>query len=94
MKSRFHACISGRVQGGFFREFTRRWAQTLGLTGWVRNVFDGRVEVVAEGEEEKLNLLLEKLKEGPPLARVEKVDVTWEEYKAEFDDFKIKLTFD
>lgn len=94
MKSRFHAFISGRVQGVFFRDFTRRWAQTLGLTGWVRNVFDGRVEVVAEGEEEKLNLLLEKLKEGPPLARVEKVDVTWEEYKAEFDDFKIKLTFD
>jgi acylphosphatase len=94
MKSRFHAFISGRVQGVFFRDFTRRWAQNLGLTGWVRNVFDGRVEVVAEGEEEKLNLLLEKLKEGPPLARVDKVDVTWEEYKAEFDDFKIKLTFD
>lgn len=94
MKSRLHAFISGRVQGVFFRDFTRRWAETLGLTGWVRNVFDGRVEVLAEGEEEKLHYLLEKLKEGPPLARVDTIEVTWEEYKAEFNDFKIKLTFD
>ncbi len=94
MKSRIHVFLSGRVQGVFFRDFTRRWAQSLGLTGWVRNVFDGRVEVVAEGEEEKLKTLLEKLREGPPLARVEKVEVSWEDYKAEFNDFTIKLTFD
>lgn len=94
MKSRCHVFISGRVQGVFFRDFTQKRAEALGLTGWVRNVFDGRVEVVAEGEEEKLHLLLEKLKEGPPLARVDKIEVTWEEYKAEFTDFKIRLTFD
>jgi len=94
MKSRIHVFLSGRVQGVFFRDFTRRWAQILGLTGWVRNVFDGRVEVVAEGEEEKLKMLLEKLKEGPPLARVENMEVSWEDYKEEFNDFTIKLTFD
>jgi len=94
MKSRIHVFLSGRVQGVFFRDFTRRWAQILGLTGWVRNVFDGRVEVVAEGEEEKLKMLLEKLKEGPPLARVENMEVSWEDYKAEFNDFTVKLTFD
>jgi len=94
MKSRIHVFLSGRVQGVFFRDFTRRWAQILGLTGWVRNVFDGRVEVLAEGEEEKLKMLLEKLKEGPPLARVENMEVSWEDYKAEFNDFTVKLTFD
>ncbi len=94
MKARVHAFVSGRVQGVFFRDFTRRWAQMLGLTGWVRNVFDGRVEVVAEGEEESLKQFLEKLHEGPPLAQVEKVDVTWEEAKGEFTDFRISFTFD
>lgn len=94
MRARIHAFISGRVQGVFFRDFTRRWAKTLGLTGWVRNVFDGRVEVVAEGSEEALQTLVEKLKEGPPAAVVEKVDVNWEEYKAEFTDFTIRFTFD
>lgn len=94
MKKRLHAFISGRVQGVFFRDFTRQWANSLGLTGWVRNVFDGRVEVLAEGEEEKLNFLLEKLKEGPPLARVDKVEVTWDDYKGEFNDFRIKLSYD
>jgi len=94
MKSRIHVFLSGRVQGVFFRDFTRRWAQILGLTGWVRNVFDGRVEVLAEGEEEKLKMLLEKLKEGPPLARVENMEASWEDYKAEFNDFTVKLTFD
>ncbi|MCX7974571.1 MAG: acylphosphatase [Candidatus Aminicenantes bacterium] len=94
MRKRLHAFISGRVQGVFFRDFTRQWANFFGITGWVRNVFDGRVEVIAEGEEEQLNLFLEKLKEGPPLARVDKVDVTWEEYRGEFADFRIRLTYD
>lgn len=94
MKARLHAFVSGRVQGVFFRDFTRRWARTLGLTGWVRNVFDGRVEVMAEGNQEALETLIEKLKEGPPAARVENVEVEWDEYRAEFFDFTIRFTFD
>ncbi|MGQ9470082.1 MAG: acylphosphatase [Candidatus Aminicenantales bacterium] len=94
MKARLHAFVSGRVQGVFFRDFTRRWARTLGLTGWVRNVFDGRVEVMAEGNQEALETFIEKLKEGPPAASVENVEVEWDEYRAEFFDFTIRFTFD
>jgi len=89
MKARVHIFVSGFVQGVFFRDHTRRWASSLGLTGWVKNLWDGRVEVVAEGDQEKIEALLARLKEGPPSARVEKVDVTWEEYRAEFPDFRI-----
>jgi acylphosphatase len=89
MKARAHILISGRVQGVFFRDHAQRWGASLGLTGWVKNLWDGRVEVLAEGEQDKIKALIARLKEGPPLAQVEKVDVTWEEFKAEFTDFRI-----
>ncbi len=89
MKARLHAIVSGRVQGVFFRDHTRRWALSLGLTGWVRNLEDGRVEVLAEGEKDRLESLLSRLREGPPLARVEGLSVEWEEYRGEFFDFRI-----
>ncbi|MBM3284859.1 MAG: acylphosphatase, partial [Candidatus Aminicenantes bacterium] len=84
MKARVHVFVSGSVQGVFFRDHTRHWASSLGLTGWVKNLWDGRVEIVAEGDQEKIEALLARLKEGPPAARVEKVEISWEEYKAEF----------
>lgn len=89
MKARAHIFVSGRVQGVFFRDHTQRWASSLDLTGWVRNLSDGRVEAIAEGEREKIENLINRLNEGPPLSIVEKVDVTWEEYKGEFKDFGI-----
>jgi acylphosphatase len=89
MKARAHVLISGRVQGVFFRDQTRTWAGSLGITGWVRNLRDGRVEVLAEGEREALESLIERLKEGPPLALVESADITWEDYKGEFPGFRI-----
>jgi len=89
MKARLHAYISGRVQGVFFRDFTCTEATFLGLMGWVKNLYDGRVEVVAEGEKEDLEKLLEKLKKGSPGARVTNVEVIWEEYLGEFSEFKI-----
>jgi acylphosphatase len=89
MKARVHIVVAGRVQGVFFRDHTRRWAASLGLTGWVRNLLDGRVEVLAEGEKDKIEGLIANLKEGPPLARVEDVDITWEEFRNEFSDFRI-----
>jgi len=92
VEARFHAFISGRVQGVAFRFFAREVASELGLTGWVSNLYDGRVEVVAEGDREKLELFLAELKKGPRLARVEKVEVTWEEFRAEFSDFSIRFS--
>jgi acylphosphatase len=89
MKERAHILISGWVQGVFFRDQTQKWATSLHLTGWVRNLKDGKVEVVAEGEKESINDLISKLEQGPSLARVDNVDVTWEEYKGEFKDFQI-----
>ncbi len=89
MKARALILVSGRVQGVFFRDHARTWAGSLGLTGWVRNLGDGRVEVLAEGEKNKLESLIERLKEGPPLAMVESVDVTWEEFEGKFPGFRI-----
>lgn len=91
MKERFHAFISGRVQGVAFRFFAQHVANMLGVTGWVRNLYDGRVEVVAEGNREILDRFLEELKKGPRLARVEEVEVNWEDYKGEFADFSIRF---
>jgi len=89
MKARAHILVCGRVQGVFFRDHTRRWAISLGLTGWVKNLWDGRVEVLTEGEKENIESLISRLKQGPPMAQVENADVTWEEYKDEFEDFQI-----
>jgi acylphosphatase len=89
MKTRAHIFVSGRVQGVFFRDHTQRWASSLGLTGWVRNVWDGRVEVLAEGEKEKVEDLISRLRQGPPLARVDNLEVNWEDYTGEFKDFRI-----
>lgn len=92
MKARFHAFISGRVQGVAFRFFAQHVANMLGVTGWVRNLYDGRVEVVAEGEKEVLEQFLAELKKGPRLARVEEVEVVWEDFQDEFLDFSIKFS--
>ncbi|MBU2617117.1 MAG: acylphosphatase [Euryarchaeota archaeon] len=89
MKSRVRAFVSGRVQGVFFRSFTRSEATSLGIHGWVRNLRDGRVEVLAEGEKSALDELLGRLREGSPAARVEKVDARWGEYKGDLNGFRI-----
>jgi acylphosphatase len=92
MKARLHAYISGRVQGVAFRFFAQHEARMLGLTGWVRNLYDGRVEVVAEGEEESLEQFLAELRKGPRLARVEKVETRWEEFRNEFSEFSVEFS--
>ncbi len=82
--------VSGRVQGVYFRDFTRRHAQELGLDGFVRNLPDGAtVEVWAEGSKDKLEKLLEFLKVGPREARVDKIQVNWSEYTGNYPDFRI-----
>ena len=90
MKTRCHIFISGRVQGVFFRYYTQERAKSLGLTGWVRNLPDGKVEAVFEGEKEKIEKIIEWMRKGPPLAKVEKVEIDWEDFKGEFEVFEIK----
>ncbi|WP_213978851.1 acylphosphatase [Sphingomonas sp. dw_22] len=66
--------VSGRVQGVGYRDWVVRTAQRTGLTGWVRNLKDGRVEILAAGEEDALNALIEGCREGTPLARIDHVE--------------------
>ena len=87
MNSRIHIFVYGNVQGVFFRANTTSTAKKLGVTGWVRNRSDGSVEVIAEGEKQKLEQLLEYCHHGPEAASVEKVKSEWGEYKGEFSDF-------
>ncbi len=83
--------ITGRVQGVSFRDFTRRKALSLGISGWVRNLPDGRsVEVEAEGDRGKLEELTKLLKQGPPLSTVQETMITWGTYSGEFEGFLIK----
>ena len=85
-----HVLISGRVQGVWFRATTREKAEELGVTGWVRNTSDGRVEAVFMGEEEKVDKLIEWCHHGPPLAEVEKVEVEPYTSDEEYKEFTIR----
>ena len=89
-KTRLHVVVEGIVQGVFFRARTREEASSLGLSGWVRNCLDGRVEAVFEGEKDKVEKILKWCKKGPPGATVRKVEENWEEATGEFDSFSIK----
>ena len=85
------AIAYGHVQGIFFRAFVSRWANELGLTGYVRNLPDGRaVEAQAEGERKQLEKLIGSLKVGPPTARVEKVVTNWSKYTGSYSSFSIR----
>ena len=86
---KINARIYGIVQNVGFRNFVRRNAEKLGVTGWVKNNLDGTVEAVFEGEENSISELIEKCKKGPLLAIVDKVDVREEDPKKEFDEFHI-----
>ena len=88
-KVRIHLIIEGRVQGVWFRESTKRKACSLGVYGWVRNLPDGTVEVVAEGDEDKVRELVKWCHKGPPAAKVTNVRENEEEYLGEFHDFRV-----
>lgn len=89
MQSAFRAIISGRVQMVMYRDFVQRKARGLGVVGTVKNLPDGTVEVIAEGEKEVLEKYIRKLRRGPLLSRVEDVRVEWRELLGTFSDFVI-----
>jgi len=89
-KIRAHIIVSGRVQGVYFRQDTAKQAQKLGILGWVRNLNDGKVEAVLEGAKEDVQKIIDWTKKGPFLARVLNLDIKWQEYKGEFNNFEIK----
>jgi acylphosphatase len=88
-KVRAHVFIGGRVQGVFFRQNTLIRAKSFGVKGWVRNLADGRVEAVFEGDKPAVDKVVAYCHYGPKNAEVMKVGVSYENYSGEFDDFKI-----
>ena len=89
-RRRVLARISGRVQGVGFRFFARETANEFGITGYVRNLPDGSLEVVAEGEEDVLKEFLEMLRDGPRSARVTDIQVSWGPPSDEYDRFSVQ----
>ena len=84
-----HVRVTGRVQGVFFRAWTREQAQVLEVTGWIRNCPDGRVEAHVEGDETSVEQMIKLLRRGPPAASVEDLRV-WDVDVCDFDDFDVR----
>ena len=90
MNTRVHVYVSGKVQGVYFRSHTQNQARELGLAGWVRNLDDGRVEAVFEGDESTVKRMVKWCGVGEGFARVDDIEVVDEEYKGEFDGFMVR----
>ena len=90
--ARLHATVEGRVQGVAFRYFVQENAVILGVTGWVRNRWNGAVEVLAEGGQQNLEKFYQILQRGPRAAFVSDVSVEWLPYTGEFHDFRVHIT--
>jgi len=89
-KVRAYILVEGRVQGVFFRATARDVANKLAIVGWVRNRWDGKVEITVEGEEESVKKMVDWCYQGPPGAIVTKVKVEWQPYQGEFNRFSIR----
>ena len=89
-KAQVQIVVRGRVQGVFFRGAAAQEARALGLSGWARNLPDGRVAILAEGERRNLEMLFAWAHQGPPAARVEELEAEWSEYKGELHGFDIR----
>ena len=90
MTKRVHVWVAGRVQGVFYRASAREKAVGLGLTGWVRNLPDGRVEILAEGNPQRIAEFLDWCRTGPPQARVEECRVVEEVPRGDFRKFDVR----
>jgi acylphosphatase len=91
VRSAAEVLVEGDVQGVGYRYFAQRKAAQLGLCGYVMNLSDGRVRVRVEGPREVIEEFARELEKGPPLARVEKVSVTWRAPSGRFTSFSIRL---
>ena len=91
-RERLSAIVDGRVQGVGFRYFTQERAVFLGLTGWVRNRWNGTVELVAEGPRADLDTLMQAIRRGPRTGTTRNVKVDWREATGEFSSFYIRRT--
>lgn len=89
MNERLHLIVKGRVQGVFYRQFVVNQASRLSLTGWVRNLADGNVEITAEGEKRKLDQMILKCHEGPSGAQVEDLHPEWLAAKGDLSSFTV-----
>lgn len=97
MLKQAHLYVKGDVIGVGFRAWTRIQAKTIGVSGWVRNVYDkpevfgvsGGVETVVQGDEEKVEKMIKTIRQGPPVARVDDVEVFYEDPKEVFSSFEI-----
>lgn len=87
-----HVIIEGRVQGVGFRYYVLEKASELGVSGWVRNTFQGQVEVVAEGQKETLDKFIELLKHGPSLSFITNIEVIRKNASGEFTEFSLRST--
>jgi acylphosphatase len=90
--ARLHATVEGRVQGVGFRAFVEQCGEIYNLKGWVRNRWDGSVEVVAEGESQELERLLAALRRGPRASSVTEVIFEWQPATGEFTYFSVRMT--
>ena len=89
MKTRAHLFIIGKVQGVFFRSNTLAKTRETSVSGWIRNLRDGRVEAIFEGNEEAVWKMINFCKSGPPCASVKDVEIRWENYTGEYKSFTI-----
>ncbi len=87
---RAHVIVHGLVQGVWFRASTREEALRIGVTGWVRNLPDGSVEALFEGEKKKVEEIVGWCHRGPSGAEVSSVDISWEKFRGEFSQFDIR----
>jgi acylphosphatase len=90
IKAHAHLFIEGRVQGVFFRAFTRNVAFKLGIDGWVKNLYDGRVEAVFEGSRELIELAIAECRKGPQGSLVQDIEVAWEDFTGIYKGFEIR----
>lgn len=84
-----HIFVSGYVQGVWYRQFVKKNSKKFGLTGWVRNLPDNRVEAVLQGRTQDIESMISLFREGPPLAEVKNVDVKWEDAEDKYEEFMI-----
>lgn len=90
---RAHLYICGRVQGVCYRSYAEEEASRLGLKGWVKNLNDGRVELVCEGTKDNVEQLIESCRKGPPGALVADIKINWETATGEFNGFGIEYGY-